>query len=120
MSNKALSGRRVLVVEDDFLLGMDLTFALEQAGAEVVGPVMSVEEALNALDPLPDIATLDVRLGDETSFPVADELTQRGIPFLFATGTASMIPDVYRSRPLCQKPVSHAALIKALTDVLDT
>ncbi|WP_076070248.1 response regulator [Sphingomonas montana] len=120
MSNEALSGLRILVVEDDFLLGLDLATMLEHAGAEVVGPVISVQEALDALDPLPDIATLDVQLGEETSFPIADTLAQRGIPFVFATGAATLIPAMHRSRPLCQKPVSNNAIVKALIEALAT
>ncbi|GGE97808.1 response regulator [Sphingomonas prati] len=118
MSNTALTGRRILVVEDDFILGLDLATMLEQAGAKVVGPVMTVQEALDALDPLPDIGTLDVQLGDETSFPVADALAQRGIPFVFATGAATMIPAEHQSGPLCQKPVSNSAVMKALSEAL--
>jgi DNA-binding response OmpR family regulator len=113
-----LAGRRVLVVEDNYLLGIDLAGMLERAGAEVVGPVMSVDEAFGALDPPPDIATLDVQLGDETSFPIANELAQRGVPFVFATGTAELIPTAHRSRPLCQKPLSGRAILKALIDAL--
>jgi CheY-like chemotaxis protein len=113
-----LAGRRVLVVEDNYLLAMDLAQMLERAGAEVIGPVLSVKEAFSALDPPPDIATLDVQLGDETSFLIADELARRGIPFVFATGTADLIPPEHRSRPLCQKPVSSGAILKALTDAL--
>jgi CheY-like chemotaxis protein len=115
-----LAGRRVLVVEDNYLLAMDLAGTLERAGAQVVGPVLSVQEAFGALDPLPDIATLDVQLGEETSFRIADELARRGIPFVFATGTADLIPTTYDSRPVCQKPLSHRAILQALTDALAT
>jgi CheY-like chemotaxis protein len=118
VSSKPMAGRRVLVVEDDYLIGIDLADMLEHAGADVVGPVVSVADALNALDPLPDAATLDVQLGEETSFSIADELARRGVPFVFATGTASLIPAAYRSRPLCQKPLSHSAVLEALADML--
>jgi CheY-like chemotaxis protein len=113
-----LAGRRVLVVEDNYLIAMDLAGILERAGADVVGPVLSVQEACDALDPPPDIATLDVQLGEETSFPIADELARRGVPFVFATGTADLIPTTHRSRALCQKPLSERAILKALTDAL--
>lgn len=118
MSSVALAGRRVLVVEDNFLLAIDLAGMLERAGAEVVGPVMSVEEALAALDPLPDVATLDVQLGEETSFPIADELARHGIPFVFVTGAGGMIPTAHQSRPLCHKPFSDRAVLGALIDAL--
>ena len=118
MSDDTLAGRKVLVVEDDYLVAADLAGMLERAGAEIIGPVASVQEALDALGPLPDIATLDVQLGEETSFPIADELTKRGIPFIFATGTAEMIPAKYRSQALCQKPLSDRLILKALIDTL--
>jgi CheY-like chemotaxis protein len=120
MSNKLLAGRRVLVVEDDFLVALHLVAMLECAGAEIVGPALTVREALEALDPLPDIATLDVQLGDETSFPIADELARQGVPFLFATGTAGAIPARYRERPLCLKPLSERAMLKAFADALSS
>jgi CheY-like chemotaxis protein len=118
LTTPPLAGRRVLVVEDNYLLAMDLAGLLERAGAEVVGPVLSVQEAFDALDPLPDIATLDVQLGDETSFPIADELAQRGVPFVFATGAADLIPTVHSSRPICQKPLSNRAILEALSAAL--
>jgi CheY-like chemotaxis protein len=118
LTTPPLAGRRVLIVEDSYLIAMHLTGMLERAGAEVVGPALSVEEAFGSLDPLPEIATLDVQLGEETSFPIADELAQRGVPFVFATGTADLIPTAHRSRPLCHKPLSERAILKALTDAL--
>jgi CheY-like chemotaxis protein len=77
MSSKPMPGCRVLVVEDNYLIGIDLADMLELAGAKVAGPVVSVADALNAIDSLPDAATLDVQLGEETSFPIADELARR-------------------------------------------
>jgi CheY-like chemotaxis protein len=118
LTTSPLAGCRVLVVEDNYLLAMDLAGLLERFGAEVVGPASSVQEAFDALDPLPDIATLDVRLRDETSFPIADELAKRGVPFVFATGTADMIPTAHRSRPLCHKPLPDRAILKALIGAL--
>ena len=118
MTMPPLADRRVLVVEDNYLIAMDLAGMLERAGAEVIGPVMSVQEALDALNPLPDIATLDVQLGEETSFPIADTLAKQGVPFIFATGTADLIPAAHRSRTLCGKPLSDRAILKALTDAL--
>ena len=118
MSDNTLTGRKVLVVEDDYLVGADLAGMLERAGAEVIGPATSIREALDALGALPDVATLDVQLGAETSFPIADELAKRGIPFIFATGTAEKIPSAYRSRLLCQKPLSDRIILKALADTL--
>jgi len=120
MSDQELAGRRVLVVEDNYLIATDLAEMLGRAGAEVVGPVARIRDALDALDLLPDVASLDVQLGDETSFPIADELTRRGVPFVFATGTAKDIPNAHRERTVCQKPVSDAVMLQALIDALST
>ena len=73
---------------------------------------------MDLLDPRPDVATLDIRLADETSFPIADELARRGIPFVFATGSADTIPDIYKTRTVCQKPLSSTAIVKALADAV--
>jgi CheY-like chemotaxis protein len=113
-----LAGRRVLVVEDDYLLAIDLVGTLQSAGAEAVGPASSVAEALDMLDPPPDVASLDIELGDETSFPIADELARRGIPFVFVTGSAHTIPPLHRTRPICHKPAPGHAVVAALADAL--
>lgn len=113
-----LAGYLVLVVEDDYPLAMDLAGVLIRAGAEIIGPAGNVSDALNLLDRLPDIASLDVQLGDETSFPIADEMARRGIPFVFATGAAQIIPNAHQRRPICSKPVADAAILKALTGAL--
>lgn len=113
-----LAGRRVLVVEDDYLFGIDLAGTLQSAGAEAVGPASSVAEALGMLNPSPDVASLDVQLGDETSFPIADELARRGIPFVFVTGSAHTIPASHGTRPICHKPAPGHAVMTALADAL--
>ena len=68
----------------------------------------------------PDVAILDVNLGAETSLPVAEELTRRGVPFVFATGYAdtTMIPPAFKSVTIVRKPYEAAALIAALTSVV--
>src|SRR5438270_8852311 len=84
-----LKGRRVLVVEDEYLIAADIAASLEALGAEVAGPAASVAEALTFLerdgDRL-DGAVLDVNLGKERVYPLADVLRSRGIPFVFTTG----------------------------------
>jgi DNA-binding response OmpR family regulator len=114
-----ISGLRVLVVEDDYWVAATLVEIISEAGAEVVGPVDCVRDALAALDSLPHVASLDVQLGSETSFPIADELDRRGVPFIFATGAASMIPAVHASRPICHKPASRELVVGALCRALD-
>lgn len=118
MKTPSLSGRRILIVEDDFLLSMDLAAALESAGAKVIGPASSVAEALELLDPSPCVASLDVQLGDETSFPIADELARRGVPFVFVTGTPEAIISPHDTRPICPKPAPGHAVTLALSEAL--
>src|SRR4028119_1400361 len=85
----SLRGRRVLVVEDDYILAEDLREQLLSCGAEVVGPVACVADALALLEDgsAPCGAILDIGLVEnETVYPVADALRTRDIPFVFATG----------------------------------
>jgi CheY-like chemotaxis protein len=109
LTGTSLRGRRVLVVEDDFLIAQDLLEELLRCGAEVMGPACSVAEALDLLQarPAPYIAILDVKLLDGMVYPVADALRRLGVPFIFATGyDASAIPPAYADVPLAQKPMA--------------
>ena len=119
---KGVSGRRLLVVEDDYLIAADLAYWLESKGVEVVGPAGSVDDALALLreEPLPDAAVLDINLGEERVFPVADALRAANVPFVFLSGyDADVIPDVYRSAACCAKPVNRPRLLRALSEVID-
>ena len=105
----SLRGRRVLVVEDEYMLAEDLREELERQGAEVMGPVASVADALEILrsGPAPDMAILDINLGGEMAYPVADALRARDIPFVFATGyDAQAIPKARSDVPRAEKPVA--------------
>jgi CheY-like chemotaxis protein len=83
----ALARRRVLVVEDEPIVGILLEDMLLDLGVEVIGPAASVAEALALVGQAEfDAALLDVNLGGERSYPVAEALAARGIPFLFLTG----------------------------------
>ena len=102
----SLRGRRVLVVEDEYLIAEDLREQLLSCGAEVLGPVACVAEALALLKDgtAPDLAILDIGLGREKVYPVADALRVRDIPFVFATGyDASAIPEGYAGVPRTEK-----------------
>jgi DNA-binding NtrC family response regulator len=113
-----LRGRTLLVVEDEYIVAADLAMRLEDAGADVVGPAGSVKEALSCLHAdgeRLDGAVLDVNLGGERVYPVADELIARGVPFVLTTGyDASAIDSAYAGVPRCEKPVDPAALVRAL------
>ncbi len=105
---RSLAGRRLLIVEDEYLIASDLAWSLEELGAEVLGPAGSVEDALTLIerqDRLLDGAVLDVNLGRESVFPVADSLLAAGIPFVFLTGyDRVIIPKAYASVPRYEKP----------------
>src|SRR4051794_18185888 len=86
----------LLVVEDDYLIASDLAASLESLGYEVIGPAGSVAEALKLLEvegSRLDGAVLDINLGNERVYPVADFLKARGTPFVFTTGyDAAVVP----------------------------
>lgn len=113
-----LAGRRILIVEDDYLLGQVLVEVLADAGAEVLGPIGWVDEAVAFIEDDShelDGAVLDINLHGKKSYPVADALTVRSVGFVFATGYgAGVIEDRYRGHPRCEKPFSPPALIAAL------
>jgi DNA-binding NtrC family response regulator len=112
----AASPRRVLVVEDEMLIGMLLEDMLTDMGHTVVAIVPRVNEALaTARRESFDVAILDVHLNGQAVFPVAEALIERGIPFVFATGYGERgLPEQYRNRPILQKPFAMDDLVKTL------
>ncbi|ENZ80481.1 MULTISPECIES: HWE histidine kinase domain-containing protein [Caulobacter] len=108
----ALRDQRVLVVEDEALVAMELARVLTAAGAVVVGPVGTIAEAMDLVDAaLIDRAVLDVNLGGQPVTPVARALSRRLIPFVYLTGYQD--PDV-DGGPVLRKPVATSALLGAL------
>lgn len=107
-----LEGKRVLIVEDEFFVAMQIEDALQSFGCETSGPYSTLELAGQASRREPvDIAILDINLNGESVYPLADELRERGIPFVFLTGYASTdLPEVSRSMPRLQKPFDSAAI----------
>jgi PAS domain S-box-containing protein len=107
---------RVLVVEDDMLLALELSEGLAELGYEIVGPAASIEEAIRILDQitLPDAAVLDVNLRGGLVYPLADRLESQGVPFIFCTGYEHLDPH-YRHWPSVRKPVN----LHQLTDQLN-
>ena len=116
-SGVLLQGRSVLVVEDEYLLAIDVVQRLHQEGAKVLGPVGAVDDALDLLDATEalDGAVLDINLSGEMVFPVADALQERGVPFVFTTGyDQASIPARYAHVTRCEKPFDAASIGKAL------
>jgi CheY-like chemotaxis protein len=104
-------GRRILVVEDEALVALQLQEDLESDGHHVVGPARCLEQGISlALSEDIDAALVDVSLGRDTSAPIADQLLARNIPFAFATGYAdgTMLPERLRAVPRLSKPYALA------------
>ena len=116
MTGQAPAKRRVLVVEDEMLIGMLLEDMLTDLGHEVAAIVPRLKDALVAVDKENyDLAVLDVHLHGESAFPVAEALIAKGIPFVFATGYGERgLPENYRGRPVLQKPFAKDDLERIL------
>lgn len=112
----ALAGLRILVVEDEAIVAWDLADALESHGCQVVGPASDLAQALELSQERPLAgAVLDVNLGNDKVFPVADILAAALIPFCFVTGygIAGLRPADL-SRPILQKPFDTERLVQII------
>jgi CheY-like chemotaxis protein len=117
--NEVLQGRRVMVVEDEMLVAMELETLLVEQGCAVVGPAPTADRALALLDEgLPDAAILDVNLNGHTALPVAAALSAQGVPFLLATGYGNSLQPELKDAPRVDKPVNHEQLVRTLAHLL--
>lgn len=109
--------KRIMIVEDDVLLAMDLAERLEHLGFEVLGPCMTSKSALKLFEAQAcDAAILDINLGRETSEAVAVSLHSKGVPFVVASGySPEQYPPVFKGVPAVAKPVSVDALVALLS-----
>jgi CheY-like chemotaxis protein len=115
-----LASRRVLIVEDEPMVAWLLNDMLVDFGCVVVGAADRVAEALAMIEAQPiDAAVLDVNLRGQMSYPVADVLTARGVPFVFTTGYArDRLLEAYRAFPYLLKPYHRLAMRDALLGLL--
>ncbi len=116
-----LSGRKILVVEDKYLVADYLQRLLTQAGATVVGPVPTCSRApsLGSEDVHLDAAVLDAHLGDHTSADLARKLRERHVPFVVVSGyDPDVLPPEMKGAPFLAKPIVGSDLIKAITRLL--
>ena len=121
MHELVLKGIRVLVVEDEAIIALDLKSILQAAGATVVGPArtLSAAEELAASGDLA-AAILDVQLGDATVFPVVRLLRNRGIPFLFHTGRAEPGALASFGAEVIVKPATSADIVSGVARLTRT
>lgn len=114
-----LNGLRVLVVEDEMMVSMLIEDMLSDLGCVVIGPAARLDEALElARDSEIDCAVLDVNLGGQPIFPVADLLRERGRPYAFATGYGDAgLRDADKGTPVLQKPFREGDLARILGEL---
>lgn len=115
-----LAGRKVLLVEDESLIVMLIEDALADLGCEIAGVASRFDDAVTKARTLAfDLAVLDVNLNGLRTFPIAEIMTARNIPFVFATGYGSTsVPENLKSAPVLQKPFAAADLAQALVAAL--
>jgi CheY-like chemotaxis protein len=116
-----LTGRRILVVEDELMIAMLVEDMLTDLGCSVVGPAHALADALALArsEPGIDAALLDVNLGGQPVFAVADALREMGVPAIFSTGYGDAgLRDVDRGAPVLQKPFRAGDLARALNEAL--
>jgi DNA-binding response OmpR family regulator len=115
-----MSGARILVAEDEFLVYLALGEDLRGAGYAVVGPFASLAEteAAVAREPI-DLALLDINMGGEMAWPAADALIAKNIPLILLSGYGeSGLPERYRALPRLAKPFDPQQLINEIRRLL--
>jgi DNA-binding NtrC family response regulator len=120
--SNTLPGKRILIVEDDLLQALDLAAMLEAAGAKVVGPAATLDEALRILRETGcDAVLLDLRVGEHNATSLARQLVKDGVPFVVQTGYPNSI-FLKTDWPGCRvilKPVHRDELMLILEDILN-
>jgi CheY-like chemotaxis protein len=116
---RSFTGLRVLVVEDEMMVSMLIEDMLTDLGCTVIGPASRLDEAMEIAEQNGlDCAVLDVNLGGQPIFPLADLLRERGRPFAFATGYGDAgLRDVDRGSPVLQKPFREGDLARVLGEL---
>jgi DNA-binding NtrC family response regulator len=116
----ALTGARVLIVENEYFISAELEAILTEAGAHIVGPCQSVREALPLVDQNLSAAVLDIHLASETVAPVAAQLVEYGVPFIYYTGQLDVdeMLTQWPGHKVVQKPASTATLVDAIAALL--
>jgi CheY-like chemotaxis protein len=118
--SSATSGPRILLIEDEMLVAGMLKGMLSSLGYVVAGTATNVAEVMDVVDhETIDAVVLDINLNGQMSYPIADELAGRGIPFIFSTGYEKQsLPARHEARPWLKKPFRRSALGGVLADLL--
>lgn len=116
-----LLGKRVLIVEDEAMVALELQYLFEDEGADVAGPAHTLAKAIETVtqDREIDVALLDVDLAGENIYPVADLLRRRGVPFAFHTGhgSRSEMAALFPGATTFMKPALPEALVEHLAGI---
>jgi len=118
--DSAISGRRILILDDELLIAADTKALVTRLGGIVLGPYARVRAALEAIQTHPvDGAVLDINVAGVQSFVVAEALEARRVPFVFCTGYGrdSVLPR-FQHAPVVEKPLIPELFIAALADAL--
>lgn len=117
--DKQLSGRRILIVEDEMVLLMMIEDMMADLGCKSVTSASTVDKAVRlANEQVFDAAILDMKLNGDTSRSVADALLARGVPFIVCTGNSGDVWDDLPAAAILQKPYAYDRLVEMLTGLL--
>jgi DNA-binding response OmpR family regulator len=113
---------RIMIVEDDVLLALDLADTLRDAGLTILGPFGAVDVALGAVNAdRPEVAILDIDLNGVLSFPIADALAAANVPFLWLSASSpDVVPATHQTRPFLSKPFAAPTLLRVVRDLVKT
>ncbi|MDJ0642359.1 MAG: response regulator [Erythrobacter sp.] len=115
--------QRILVAEDEFIIGVDLCDTVEEAGFEVEGPHAGISSAMLAFQKeKPDLAILDIQLDDGSVFPLAKKLADENVPIIFHSGrhTHAEVEEQFPTATTLAKPCPPSAMLEAVNTVLET
>ena len=117
---RSLKGLRVLVVEDQAPIALQLEDLLAESECEIIGPASRIPQALQLLkEKTVDAAVLDLNIAGDLVYPVAEALEKKGLPYFFATAYGlSSLDAPYRTKRVLEKPFSRRAFLSALQEML--
>lgn len=114
--------QRILVAEDELIVGVDLCDTVEEAGFQVEGPHAGISSAMLAFQKeKPDLAILDIQLDDGVVYPLAKKLADENVPIIFHSGrhTHAEVEEHFPTATTLAKPCPPSAMIEAVTSVLE-